>query len=131
MPVIEIELSRGDPTGRACLEYSYIPQGLRRTLWLNPGIPMDRRPDSLPPGLHPTHVHIHTLDNHQQTSTATWQLPPGPAHPSPIADVSVHLDLVRAVAIATLVYTDGHKVTDERALDPFGRECPDRRKLES
>lgn len=128
MPVIEIELSRGDPTGRACMEYWYEPQELRRKLWLPPGVPMDRRPDSLPPGLHPTHIHIHALDNQSRTSTASWQLPSGPAHSSSIEEVSVHLDLVRQIAFATLMFTDGHTITDQRALDPFGRDCPDRTK---
>jgi hypothetical protein len=121
-------LLRDEYTGPACLEYSWVPQGTRRLLRLPSGQPAGHRIDPTPPNR--SHVQVYSLTNTVLPGTERgglntgWQFPPGPPYGSPIREATVRVYHAAMVAEGTVVYKDGHRVTDERELTREPLRCP-------
>ena len=107
-------------TGPACLEYSWVPEGKRHTILLDPGQPEGFRTDPIADDIHPSFVQVYRLSNNQRTSLEMWQFPKGPPpHGSDVdrAEVEVHESTMEAVG--TVFYTDGTSASGRHRLDPF------------
>ena len=118
---VTMTLSRTDYSGRGCLEYSWVPEGKRRTIILAPGHAEHTQVDTVPSNLNISHVQIYVLNN-GEFSTAMWQFPPGPPHAYPVATASVRVLAIEAVG--TVHYTDGTQAADTKHLDAYPRQCP-------
>ena len=70
MAKITMDFWRDDHTGPACLEYSYVPEGKRRTIQLRPGQQEAIQDDTVPDELKPSHVQVYTLTNNDTVSLA-------------------------------------------------------------
>ncbi len=112
---------RADYRGAACLEYSWVPEGKRRTLILAPGVRELANADSVSGAA--SHVQVYVLNNNNRASTEMWQFPPGPPRPheltAALIDVRAPLE-----AIGTAFYAGGPSASDVRQLDDYGRKCP-------
>jgi hypothetical protein len=122
---LEITFWRDVYSGPACLEYSWVPEGHRRTILLKPGEQVKSNNDLVASDLHPSHVQVYVLTNDRH-STEDWQFPPGPPHPTPV--VSARIDVVEREMYAggTVSYADGSKSTppQRQKLDRLARKCP-------
>lgn len=116
---------RDDYTGPACLEYSWVPQGIRRTIYLEPGQQYDTRTDDVPDDLDATLVQVYRLNNNDAVSTEMWNfvLPPPP--PPTLSAASVEVFQHNKYAVGTVHYANGTTATDNRPLDPYPRPCPE------
>jgi hypothetical protein len=109
----------------ACLEYSWVPQGIRHTILLQPGVQEGSSTNPMPDEIEPSHVQVYTLNNNNNVSTAMWQFPPGPPHGSPVVRASVEVFEANAEAIGTVYYADGSSVSDKHKLDRKPIKCPE------
>jgi hypothetical protein len=66
MAEITIDFWRDDYVDGACLEYSYVPEGKRRTLLLKPGQQEASQTDTVPDDLEASQVQVYTLTNNGQ-----------------------------------------------------------------
>lgn len=114
---------RENPTGPACLEYSWVPEGKRRDILLNPGMREGSSSDSISATLNPSHVQVYVLVNNFNESTEMWQFPPGPPYSSPIVSASVEV-YTGLKAVGKVTYADGTTASDTHMLDPVPRKCP-------
>jgi len=112
---------RTDYSGRGCLEYSWVPEGTRRTIILAPGQAEHTQVDTVPDNLKISQVQVYVLNN-GELSTEMWQFPPGPPYAHPVATASVRV-LARE-AVGTVQYTDGTQAADTTHLDAYLRKCP-------
>jgi hypothetical protein len=112
---------RTDYSGRGCLEYSWVPEGKRRIIILEPGQAQHTQIDTVPDNLKISQVQVYVLNN-GELSTATWQFPPGPPYAHPVATASV--SVMAKEAVGSVQYTDGTKAEDTRHLDAYPRQCP-------
>ena len=111
-------------TGTGCLEYSWIPEGLRHNLKLLPGMLEDKSIDSINDDLNPSHVQVYVTSNNDAASVEMWQFPSGPPVASPIAAALVEIFERRNQIIGTVYYDDGTMASAWTKLDPSGRVCP-------
>jgi hypothetical protein len=61
MAKITMDFWRDDYAGPACPEYSYVPEGKRRTIQLRPGQQEAIQTDIVPDDLKASHVQVYTL----------------------------------------------------------------------
>jgi len=113
---------RSDYTQRGCLEYSWVPEGKRRVIVLNPGTPQHVQTDTLPDDVVATHVQVYVLNN-GRAGTVNWQFPPGPPRPGLIVDALVDV-YAPAKARGTVYYAGGATVSDDRPLGESTQKCP-------
>ena len=93
--MFDMHLERTPYETDACVEYALIPEGLRRTLKLDQGVPAGCRADD--PGMAVTHVNLFHLWNDHHGLEGQWQFPPGPpSGPIIAATVIVEGDKVHA-----------------------------------
>ena len=63
MAKITMDFWRDDFSGPACLEYSYVPEGKRRTIQLRAGQQEAVQIDTVPDDLKASSVQVYTLTN--------------------------------------------------------------------
>jgi hypothetical protein len=124
MAKITMDFWRDDYTGPACLEYSYVPEGKRRTILLRPGQQEAIQTDTVPDDLKPSHVQVYTLTNNGIVSLSMWQFPPGPPYALPVVGAQVSILQARMVAAGMVTYSDATVNSGSAALDPYPRPCP-------
>ena len=113
---------RADYNSAACLEYSWVPEGKRRTVILAPGVREQSSTDSVPDSVMASHVQVYVMSNNR-ASTEMWQFPPGPTGPYALAAalVDVHAPLE---VIGTAFFVNGPSIPDTHGLEDYGRNCP-------
>src|SRR5690349_21406541 len=124
MAKITMDFWRDDYNDRACLEYSYVPEGKRRTLLLKAGQQEAVQTDTIPEDLKPSHVQVYTLTNNGEISLDMWQFPPGPPHDLPVVGAQVSVLQERMVAAGAVTYSDATVDSGSAPLDLYPRPCP-------
>jgi hypothetical protein len=124
MAKITMDFWRDDSVDRACLEYSYVPEGKRRTLLLKPGQQEAIQTDTVPDDLEPSQVQVYTLTNNGAVSLDMWQFPPGPPHALPVVSAQVSVLQERMVAAGMVTYSDSTVNSGSAPLHPYSRPCP-------
>jgi hypothetical protein len=124
MATITMDFWRDEFTGPACLEYSYVPEGKRRTIQLRPGQQEVIQTDTVPDDLKASQVQVYTLTNNDIVSLAMWQFPPGPPYILPVIRAQVSVLQERMVAAGMVTYSDETVNSGSAPLDPFPRPCP-------
>jgi hypothetical protein len=124
MAKITMDFWRDDYTGPACLEYSYVPEGKRRTIHLRPGQQEALQTDTVPDDLKASRVQVYTLTNNDVVSLDMWQFPPGPPYVLPVIGAQVSVLQERMVAAGVVTYSDATVNSGSAPLDPFPRPCP-------
>ncbi len=122
---ITMKFRRDQFAGPGCLEYSWVPEGVRRTILLNPGKQEGSRTDAIADDLNPSHVQVYRLNNNDMVSTEMWQFPPGPPYEYPVDGAFVEVIQDKMLAIGTVHFSDGATASDTHELDPFPRACPE------
>jgi hypothetical protein len=84
---LDMTFSRDVYNGPACLEYSWVPEGKRRTILLKATQQSGSSKDQVSSDLHPSHVQVYSLTNDEQWSTEGWQFPAGPPHATDVVSL--------------------------------------------
>jgi hypothetical protein len=124
MAEITIDFWRDDYVDGACLEYSYVPEGKRRTLLLKPGQQEASQTDTVPDDLEASQVQVYTLTNNGVVSLDMWQFPPGPPYAFPVVSAQVSVLQERMVAAGMVTYSDWTVDSGSAPLDAYSRPCP-------
>jgi len=95
------------------LEYSWVPEGKRRTIDLAPGEQEGSRSDPGPTDA--SHVQVYRLSN-GRLAIQDWQFPPGPPYKSPVIAAIVQVIERTMEAVGIVHYADGTNATDRRPL---------------
>jgi hypothetical protein len=120
-PTSHMVFERNLSKGNACLEYSWLSEGKRQLIQLNSNIKEGE--GAGPMANDASHVQVHALTNGLY-GLKDWQLPSGPAHPSPIVRAIVEVKEIEAVG--TVFYQDQSQRTETKALLPMPIKCPTR-----
>ncbi len=115
---------RDNYTGPACLEYSWVPEGKRRNIQLEPGQQKGTNKDEVDDGLDPSHVQVYVATNNEAVSIANWQFPEGKPGPAPIMTARVEVHQEQLEIIGAVIYEDGSNAKSKATLDKCGRDCP-------
>jgi hypothetical protein len=115
---------RDEYTYPGCLEYSWVPEGLRHNIQLPEGIQEGKSTDSISDDLNPSHVQVYVASNGSGASIEMWQFPSGPPGASPVAAALVEMFERRNLVVGTVFYEDGTTASAWAKLDPYGRKCP-------
>jgi hypothetical protein len=118
-PKNNMVLKRDISNGKGCLEYSWVSEGTRRLIELNPNIKEGEGEGPMVKDA--SHVQVYALTNGQY-SLKDWQFPSGPPHPSPVVRALVEVKDIEAVG--TVFYQDQSSATDTKALLPMPVSCP-------
>lgn len=118
-PTSHMVFERNLSKGSACLEYSWLSEGKRQLIQLNSNIKEGE--GAGPMANDASHVQVHALTNGLY-GLKDWQLPSGPAHPSPIVRAVVEVKEIEAVG--TVFYQDQSQRTETKALLPMPIKCP-------
>jgi IPT/TIG domain len=105
--------------GTGCLEYSWVSEGKRRVIQLNPNI-QEGEGDG-PMAKDASHVQVYALSNGLY-GVKEWQFPSGPPHPSPV--VRAVVEVKQTEAVGTVFYQDQSYASDTKALVPMPVKCP-------
>ena len=105
--------------GKGCLEYSWVSEGKRRVIQLNPNI-KEGEGDG-PMAKDASHVQVYALSNGLY-GVKEWQFPTGPAHSSPV--VRAIVEVKETEAVGTVFYQDQSHASDTKALLPMPVKCP-------
>jgi hypothetical protein len=105
--------------GNGCLEYSWVSEGKRRVIELNPNI-KEGEGDG-PIAKDASHVQVYALSNGLY-GLKEWQFPSGPPHSSPV--VRAIVEVKETEAVGTVFYQDQSHATDTKALVPMPVKCP-------
>ena len=130
MATITMDFWRDDYTGPACLEYSYVPEGKRRTIQLRPGQQEAIQDDTVPDDLKPSHVQVYTLTNNDAVSLGMWQFPPGPPYVLPVIGAQVSVFMAHSSLLDVLRPLD-HVLATARSCDLRMLAIRDRKKAVS
>jgi len=120
---IQITFARDIDDGPACLEYSYVPEGLRRQIYLDNGQRHITRPDSVPDG-YGSNVQVYVLTSNRRYSTGGWQFPQV-SRGVLIASAEVVVNQTTMQVIARVIFEDGVVDTYPHPLESRMRECPE------
>lgn len=120
---IEMRFWRDDTKEKACLEYSYVPQGLRRHILLEPGQQELVRKDSIPAELNPSHVQVYALKN-GNTGVFMAQFPAGPPQPTVLIAARVFVVSAGDQATATAEFAGGSSLYTTYRLKTTDLPCP-------
>ena len=124
MATITMDFWRDEYAGPACLEYSYVPEGKRRTILLRAGQQEHIQIDTVPDDLEASHVQVYTLTNNDAVSLAMWQFPAGAPYILPVKGAQVSVLQERMLAAGMVTYTDETVNSGSAPLDPYPRPCP-------
>jgi len=111
-------------TESGCLEYSWIPEGLRHNIQLLPGMQEDQSSDTIDDELNPSHVQVYVATNNNAVGIEMWQFPSGSTTAGPIEAALVEIFERRNQIIGTVFYSDGTMVSTWSYLKEDGRKCP-------
>jgi hypothetical protein len=125
MKQVTMTFRRDVYTGPACLEYSWVPEGVRRKILLNPGQPEGKNTDQVADNLYPSQVQVYRMNQNEQASIQMWQFPPGPPAPAPVDEAVVEVFQRRMQVVGIVFYTDVTSASGTQRLDPFPRQCPE------
>lgn len=123
---IQMTFIRDHQDGPGCLEYSWVPQGVRHHILLKGGQRQGSENDTIPDDLKPSHVQVYVLKLNPNFGLDNWQFPAGPPKQGTYvvrATVEVH-NKQPLEAIGTVYYADGTTASSRRPLDEKSRECP-------
>jgi hypothetical protein len=121
---ITMKFWRDKYEGSGCLEYSWIPEGLRHNLNLLPRIQEGSSTDSIDDDLNPSHVQVYVASNNDAVSIEMWQFPSGPPKTSPVVSALILLFEEANLIVGTVFYGDGTIGSEFAKLDRYGRVCP-------
>jgi len=124
MAKITMDFWRDNYAGPACLEYSYVPEGKRRTILLRAGQQEAIQTDTVPDDLKASHVQVYTLTNNGVVSLSMWQFPPGPPYALRVIGAQVSVLQERMLAAGMVTYSDLTVNSGSAPLDPYPRPCP-------
>jgi len=124
MAKMTIDFWRDDYSDQACIEYSYVPEGKRRTLVLQSGQQEAIQTDTVADDLKPSHLQVYALTNNGVVSLDMWQFPLGPPHALPVVGAQVSVLQERMVAAGTVTYSDATVDSGSAPLDMYSRPCP-------
>jgi hypothetical protein len=105
--------------GKACVEYSWVSEGKRRLIQLEPN--MKEGEGSGPMAKDASHVQVYALSNGLY-GLKEWQFPSDAPHSSPVVGALVELKELEAVG--TVFYEDQSYASDTKALLPMPVNCP-------
>jgi hypothetical protein len=105
--------------GKGCLEYSWVSEGKRRVIQLNPDVKEGE--GAGPTAKDASHVQVYALSN-GLFGLKEWQFPPGPPRLSPVMRAIV--EVKETEARGTVFYQDGSSAGDTKALVPMPVSCP-------
>ena len=125
MASLKMTFRRDVDHGPACLEYSWVPEGKRRSIHLRPVETYGSQTDTVPDALNPSHVQVYALNNNRQASTPGWQYPIGPPHGTPIQSAVTEVFQSRGEAVGTTYYKDGKSANGTQKLSNQDRPCPE------
>jgi hypothetical protein len=107
----------------ACLEYSYIPSGQRRSIELPAGTHAVSRMDSLNSSETYSLVQVYTVQT--KGAGASWDdFPPPPAPKSNLATIIFQIRHDDGEVVATVYYWDGTSYSGTAPLQPTDIPCP-------
>jgi len=109
-------------TQRGCLEYSWVPEGKRRVILLNPGQREGDRTDPGPDAA--SHVQVYRLVS-GEFGAANLQFPEGPPHKAPLTHAIVEVFQQRMEVVGTVYYADGTNATSTFPLTTSPMPCPE------
>jgi hypothetical protein len=121
---IAILFARDDNKGIGCLEYSWVPEGVRHTIRIHNGEAVVVQNDSLPDDLRPLNVQVHRLSNDNEISTAMWQFP-ALSEGLNIVHAAVEISVESHQCVGIVYYGNGSKASYTHQLDPYPRPCPE------
>ena len=121
---IVMKFLRDEASGPACLEYSWVPEGVRNVIRLGPGQKEGMRPSSIPDDVKPSQVQVYVLSNNARESVANWQFPPGPPYVDPVDGATVVVSQEQMKVVGTVHYTNNTMASDTQPLEPISRPCP-------
>jgi hypothetical protein len=124
---VEIIFRRDHHGEPACLEYSWVPQGQRRTILLDPTQVFNSQKDSIPDDLKPSQVQVYVLNDAPKgslPSAGNRQFPSGPPRGVVIA---AEVKIQGRKVTGTAYYADGSSSQpgDDYALDERSSRCPE------
>jgi hypothetical protein len=98
------------------VEYSWVPQGIRRDIRLAPDQQVGSQSD--PPSGHAlvSHVQVYELTN-GRLGIGNWQFPPGPPHKSPVIAAIIQILQHRKEVIGIVHYADGTTAKSSHPLE--------------
>lgn len=99
--------------GPGSLEYSWVPQGIRRDIRLGVDEQEGSRSDPAPSDV--SHVQVYKLTNGRLGIT-NWQFPPGPPYRAPVIAALIQVLEQRKEVIGIVHYADGTSASDSRPL---------------
>lgn len=114
---------RDTDIGPACLEYSWVPQGVRKLIQLPPLEDEDSRKDPALPNISQVQVYRLVSD---RLGVDTWQFPAGPPPNSRIIYATIQVFENRKYVLGTAYYADGSSTADFRPLKTDPLPCPER-----
>jgi hypothetical protein len=109
-----------------CLEYSWVPEGVRHVMLLREDQEEGSQTDSVFDATEISHVQVYRLLN-DGVGVQNWQFPPGPPYAAPVAIALVQVLRVTMEVIGTVVYVDGTCVRDVYKLEMSPVTCPEPR----
>ena len=95
------------------VEYSWVPQGMRRDIDLAPDQQEGSRADPGPGNA--SHVQIYRLTN-GRWAVQNWQFPPGPPYKAPVIAAIIQVLERRKEVVGTVHYADGTSAKDTYKL---------------
>jgi len=105
--------------GKGCLEYSWVSEGKRQLIQLNPSIKEGE--GAGPTAKDASHVQVYALSNGLY-GLKEWQFPSGPTSSLPVVRAVVELKEIEAVG--TVFYQDESSATERQLLQPMPVNCP-------
>jgi hypothetical protein len=108
--------------GPACVEYSWVPQGIRRVIQLNPKEDEGARADATNADV--SHVQVYRLTSNGRGADG-WQFPPGPPYTSPVIYAAIELSEQQMEVVGTVHYADGTSKRDTYPLKERAMPCPE------
>jgi len=119
---------RDHQDGPGCLEYSWVPQGLRHHILLKDGQREGSEKDTIPDDIKPSHVQVYALKFNLVFGLDNWQFPDGqPPHGAHVVRATIEVKNNQPLtAVGTAYYSDGTTAPPSHYpldADPR-RECP-------
>ena len=113
-------LTNSGPNPTACVEYSYIPTGVRLDLQIPPGKYPSTRLDSLPQ----SHSQVQVYKLQSGPPPIGSSLPTFPLHASGSELVAVVFAIRGRDSVVTVVYADGYSASKTLQLSSTNLPCP-------
>lgn len=111
--------------GPGCLEYSWVPEGRRRYINLQPGMEQGSSTDIIDDSLEPSNVQVYIASSNGEVSIEMWHFPAVARKNSPIVSALVLIFEGAGLIVGTAYYADGTVTSELAKLDRQGRVCPE------